>query len=199
MSLPVTKLDTIDFEALFTEARDLVPRYAPEWTDHNLHDPGITLIDLLAWITDQEIFRIGFVSDRHRQAFAALLGVRPRLAIPARGLLWPVASGRAAERRGGMTVVSPRGGAVPARVLKKGTQIVSVEQPELKFLLERDVFLTDARLEIPRSVEDGQQSGFCRPEGGSGKPIFTAGQVWSRHRRYRAAVQCAAGPFGKLR
>jgi hypothetical protein len=157
MSLPVTKLDTIDFEALFTEARDLVPRYAPGWTDHNLHDPGITLIDLLAWITDQEIFRIGFVSDRHRKAFAALLGARPRLAIPARGLLWPPASGRAAERRGGMTVLPPRGGTLPARFLKAGSQIVSVDQPELKFLLERDVFLTDAQLEIPRSVEDGQQ------------------------------------------
>jgi hypothetical protein len=157
MSLPVTKLDTIDFEALFTEARDLIPRYAPEWTDHNLHDPGITLIDLLAWITDQEIFRIGFVSDRHRKAFAALLGVRPRRAIPARGLLWPPASGRAAERRGGVVVLSPRGGTLPARLLKKGTPIVSVEQPELKFMLERDVFLTDAQLEIPWSVEDGQQ------------------------------------------
>ncbi|MBR0804364.1 hypothetical protein JQ636_12515 [Bradyrhizobium japonicum] len=157
MSLPVTKLDTIDFEALFNEARALIPRYAEAWTDHNFHDPGITLIDLLAWIADQEVFRIGFVGDRHRKAFAALLGVRPRRAIPARGLLWPPAAGRAAERRGGVSTLPPRSVALPARPLKKGTQIVSTEQPDLKFLLERDVFLTDAQLQVPSLVEGGRQ------------------------------------------
>lgn len=157
MNLPVTKLDTIDFEALFTEARDLIPRYAGAWTDHNLHDPGITLIELIAWITDQEVFRIGFVGDRHRKAFAALLGVHPKRATPACGLLWPPAAGRAAERRGGVSISPPRSGALPARLLKKGTQIVSPEQPDLKFLLERNVFLTDAQLQVPRLFEDGKQ------------------------------------------
>lgn len=157
MSLPVTKLDTIDFEALFTEARDLIPRYAEAWTDHNLHDPGITLIDLIAWIADQEVFRIGFVGDRHRKAFAALLGVHPKHATPARGLLWPPAAGRAAERRGGVSISPPRSGAWPARLLEEGTQIVSPEQPDLKFLLERKVFLTDAQLQVPLLVEGGKQ------------------------------------------
>ena len=76
MTLPVTNLDTIDFEKLVDDARGLIPRYAPLWTDHNAHDPGITLIELLAWIADQEIYRVGFVGERHLKSFAALLGVR---------------------------------------------------------------------------------------------------------------------------
>ena len=91
MSIAVPQLDTIDFEALLEEARGCIPRYAPEWTDHNLHDPGITLLELLAWVTDQQIYQLGFVGDAYYRAFARLLGVTPELARPARGLLWPQA------------------------------------------------------------------------------------------------------------
>ncbi|MFY2826016.1 putative baseplate assembly protein [Ruegeria sp. MALMAid1280] len=90
MSIEVPQLDTIDFVALVAEARERIPRYAPDWTDHNLHDPGITLIDLVAWVADQQIYQLGFVGDAHRLAFARLLGVTPQPARPARGLLWPV-------------------------------------------------------------------------------------------------------------
>jgi len=96
MSIAVPQLDTIDFEALLAEARGRIPRYAPEWTDHNLHDPGITLLELLAWVTDQQIYQLGFVGDDYYRAFSRLLGVTSELARPARGLLWPQADpGRA--------------------------------------------------------------------------------------------------------
>ncbi|WLA69202.1 hypothetical protein [Bradyrhizobium diazoefficiens] len=51
----------------------------------------------------------------------------------------------------------PRSSAQLARLLKQGTLIVSPEQLDLKFLLERDVFLTDAQLQTPRLVEGGKQ------------------------------------------
>jgi predicted phage baseplate assembly protein len=91
MSIEVPRLDTIDFESLVAEARERIPRYAPAWTDHNLHDPGITLVELLAWVTDQQVYQVGLVGERHRRAFARLLGVDVRPARPARGLLWPLA------------------------------------------------------------------------------------------------------------
>ena len=87
--IAVPDLDTADFDSLVEEGRGLIPRFAPGWTDHNLHDPGMTLLDLLAWFVDQQMYRIGFVSDAHIAAFAALLGVVPQGAAPAGGLIWP--------------------------------------------------------------------------------------------------------------
>ena len=87
--IEIPRLDTIEFDALVEEARGLIPRYAPDWTDHNLHDPGITLLDLLAWMIDQQLYRIGLVGDGHEAAFAALLGLEPQGTCPARGLIWP--------------------------------------------------------------------------------------------------------------
>jgi hypothetical protein len=122
-------LDDIDFEALFEEARALIPRFAPDWTDHNLHDPGITLIDLIAWIADAQIYRIGFVGDRHLAAFAALLGIAPQHAAPARGLLWPARA------------VAP--GTVDA-----ASAVAALEAPDLQFRLALDgpIQIGNARL-----------------------------------------------------
>jgi hypothetical protein len=48
-------------------------------------------LELLAWVTDQQIYQLGFIGDAYYRAFARLLGVTPELARPARGLLWPQA------------------------------------------------------------------------------------------------------------
>ena len=134
MPLRVPQLDDLDFDALFEEARGLIPRYAPDWTDHNLHDPGIMLLDLIAWLVDQEIYQVGFVSDRHIEAFAALLGVRRQHATPARGLLWPLEG-----------VVSDAYGAL-GMDLDKGSAAHCVEQPDLAFQTDADVRITPARI-----------------------------------------------------
>ena len=43
MPLPVPTLDSRTWDELTAEAQALIPRYAPQWTDFNLSDPGITL------------------------------------------------------------------------------------------------------------------------------------------------------------
>jgi hypothetical protein len=131
MALPIPELDTIEFEQLAEEARALIPRYAPDWTDHNLHDPGITILELLAWIIDQQIYQIGFVSDRHLQAFAALLGVRPKAAIPARGLVWP-------------KMLQDRPVILAEAELSRGDKLHCLQQPDLSFVLDADVHLSPA-------------------------------------------------------
>jgi len=79
MPLPLPNLDTRRWADLVEEGRALIPQYAPSWTDHNVHDPGITLMELLAWIVEQEMYRANRVTDRHRRKFLALAGfpVRP--------------------------------------------------------------------------------------------------------------------------
>jgi hypothetical protein len=83
MPLPLPNLDTRRWTDLVDEARALIPRYAPSWTDHNIHDPGITLIELLAWLVEQDIYRVNRVPDRHRRKFLALAGFAPRPPRPA--------------------------------------------------------------------------------------------------------------------
>lgn len=77
MALPIPSLDTRRFDDLVEEGRALLPRLAPGWTDHNLHDPGITLVELLAWLVEQEIYRASRITERHRRAFLALVGHLP--------------------------------------------------------------------------------------------------------------------------
>lgn len=65
------------------EGRALLPRYAPAWTDHNVHDPGVTLIELFAWLVEQDIYRVNRIPERHRRKFLALAGFAPKPPQPA--------------------------------------------------------------------------------------------------------------------
>jgi hypothetical protein len=56
MPLPVPNLDDRTFDRLVDEARRRIPVYAPEWTDHNVHDPGITFLELFAWLTEMQLY-----------------------------------------------------------------------------------------------------------------------------------------------
>ncbi len=73
MSLPIPDLDDITYADLVEEARALIPTYDPDWTDHNPSDPGITLIELFAWLTETLIYRADQVTKAHRKAFIKLL------------------------------------------------------------------------------------------------------------------------------
>jgi baseplate J-like protein len=88
--IPLTAmLDDLDFDALVAIGRGRLPALAPGWTDYNYHDPGITLIDLLAWVADTQIYALGRDRVDERLAMAALIGLRPRGAVPATGVLYP--------------------------------------------------------------------------------------------------------------
>jgi hypothetical protein len=82
-------LDNIDFGELVEFGRSMIPTYAPEWTDHNYHDPGIMLIELLAFVADAQIYSLSRSRRDERQAYARLAGVEPRGPQPATGLIWP--------------------------------------------------------------------------------------------------------------
>lgn len=84
MPLPIPILDDKAFTKLFEEARALIPRYAPDWTEHNLSDPGITFIDLFAWLAEMQIYFLNRVTDENFLKFLKLLGEAPAPAKPAR-------------------------------------------------------------------------------------------------------------------
>ncbi|BAB52831.1 putative baseplate assembly protein [Mesorhizobium japonicum] len=66
-----------------------LPSLSPDWTDHNAHDPGISLIELLAWVAEAEIYALARSRRDERLAYAALMGFVPNGARPAQGLIWP--------------------------------------------------------------------------------------------------------------
>ena len=84
MKIPLPNLDDRRWSDLVDEGRSIVPLYAPCWTDHNLHDPGITIIELLAWITEMDIYQLNRIPDRHKWKFLSLIGIRPEPPRPAR-------------------------------------------------------------------------------------------------------------------
>ncbi len=87
MALPLPNLDDRRWSDLVDEGRALVPRHAPRWTDHNAHDPGITLVELFAWIAEQGLYRLNQVPERHRLKFLRLVGFSPWPSRPARTVI----------------------------------------------------------------------------------------------------------------
>ncbi|MDE2844099.1 MAG: putative baseplate assembly protein [Chloroflexota bacterium] len=83
MVLPAPNLDDRTFQDLVNEARRRIPVYCPEWTDHNLSDPGITLIELFSWMTELLLYRLNRVPDKNYVKFLELLGIRLKPANPA--------------------------------------------------------------------------------------------------------------------
>ncbi len=76
--IPSPKLDDRTFNDIVEEAIGMIPRYAPEWTNHNPSDPGITLIELAAWMTDLLLHRLNQVPEKNYVAFLNLLGIKLR-------------------------------------------------------------------------------------------------------------------------
>jgi len=76
MVLPAPDLDDRRFQDFVDDAKRLVQRRCPEWTDHNVHDPGVTLIEAVAAMCDQLVYRLNRVPDRLHLRFLDLVGVR---------------------------------------------------------------------------------------------------------------------------
>lgn len=90
MPLPLPSLDTRRWDDLVAEGRALIPRHAPAWTDHNVHDPGIMLMELFAWLSEQLMYRANRIPERHLQRFLALAGFPPVPPRPATAVLGAV-------------------------------------------------------------------------------------------------------------
>lgn len=81
--LPLPNLDDKTFDQLTEDAKKWISRYAPGWTDHHIHDPGITLIELFAWLTEIQHFYLDQVREESELKFLKLLGTQPQDMKPA--------------------------------------------------------------------------------------------------------------------
>jgi hypothetical protein len=88
MPLPLPQLDDRRWADLVDEGKALLVRNSPGVTDHNIHDPVITLIDLYAWLTEILVYRANQVPESHRRRFLSFIGYSPLPPQPAEAMLY---------------------------------------------------------------------------------------------------------------
>jgi predicted phage baseplate assembly protein len=126
-------VDPRSFQDLVDEAKRRIPQYCPEWTDHNVSDPGVMLVELFAWMVHLLTYRLNQVPDRDLRQLLELIGARPDPPVPAQAelLFWLTAP--VAGRR-----VVPRGVAVATRQTET--------EPAVVFTTDADLPLVEPRL-----------------------------------------------------
>ena len=128
MGLSAPILDDRKFQEIVDEAKSRIPQFCKEWTDHNVSDPGITLIELFAWMTDIILYRMNQVPDLHFISFMEMLGIKLREPVPAKA---PITFWLSQPQ---LTVVT-----IPA-----GTEVASTQTETERSI----VFTTDENLQV---------------------------------------------------
>ena len=76
MPLATPILDNRRFQDIVDEAKRLIPHYCPEWTDHNVSDPGVAVVELFAWMTEMLLYRVNQVPDKCYVKFLEMIGIK---------------------------------------------------------------------------------------------------------------------------
>ena len=148
MPLPEPILDDLRFQRdLVDEARRRIIRYCPEWTDYNVSDPGITLIELFAWMTEMITYRLNLVPEKNYIRFMDLLGVRLQPANSARAEVTFRVSAPLPIRAGDDTPAIVPGG------LEVATRATD-EAPEVIFTTDDKLLIVPPKLTQVRSDAD---------------------------------------------
>ncbi|MEU1309049.1 hypothetical protein ABZ419_09150 [Streptomyces cinnamoneus] len=141
--LPVPELDDLRFQPLVDAAKRALPRRAPGWTDHNVSDPGVTLLEACAHRVDALLYRTTRMTAPQRDRLLALMGIAPVPATPCRVLVRLTRPGHS----GGLAV--PDGTRLVARgspdVVLRTTAPVTVPQ---------DGSVTVEAVEVPQPVDE---------------------------------------------
>ncbi|WP_137148778.1 putative baseplate assembly protein [Mycolicibacterium sp. CR10] len=85
--LPEPLLDDRRYDDIVAEARTLIPRYTPEYTNLNDSDPGMTIVQVHAWMTDMLLYRVNRMPRLAYVKFLELIDVHLRPATAARAHL----------------------------------------------------------------------------------------------------------------
>lgn len=87
MPIRPPSLDDRSFDDLVSELLARIPAHTPEWTDPRPGDPGRTVLELFAWLTDTLLYRVNLSPEKQRLAFLQLLGIPLKPALAAQGLI----------------------------------------------------------------------------------------------------------------
>src|SRR5438874_5220897 len=126
MPLQIPAIDDRRYQDLRDDALARIPVHNPEWTNFNRSDPGVTLLELFAFLTESIIYRANQIPERNRVKFLSLVGLPRAGASSARGVI-TVSNTRGAPEpvplSGGFEV---RAGNVPFAA-ERGLDVLPVE------------------------------------------------------------------------
>ena len=145
MALPEIQLDDRRFDDIVAEARRRIPGYTPEWTDLNDTDPGMTLVQLFAWLSEMIIWRLNRVPDKSYIRFLDLLGIDLAPAVPATAKLT-------------FTLTAPNLGR--SVLVPRGTRVALAEPGEdgrpIVFETDDNLFAVSAKIDAMQSYDGAQ-------------------------------------------
>ena len=84
---PEPPIDSRSYQQILNEALARIPVHTPEWTNYNDADPGVTIVQVFAFMAESLLYRANQVPERNRRKFLRLLGVSPEPAAAAEGLV----------------------------------------------------------------------------------------------------------------
>src|SRR5947208_12106646 len=87
MPITLPKIDDRRYQDLLNEALARIPVHNPEWTNFNRSDPGVTLIEVFAFLTETLLYRANQIPERNRRKFLSLLGVPLQPGSASRGIV----------------------------------------------------------------------------------------------------------------
>ena len=130
--IPKINLDDRTFDDIFNDALRLIPRYCPEWTNHNTSDPGITLLELFSWMTEMTIYRLNKVPEKTYLSLLELMGMSLSTPQSARSIIQ----------------FFPVEGIKKDIVIKAGTQIAAAvsDAADIIFETEKSVKIKNVKL-----------------------------------------------------
>lgn len=149
MSIPAPELDDQKFQDIVNNLKQMIWRRCPEWTDHNVSDPGVTLIELFAQVAEMLSFRMNQVPERNYIKFLEMLGIGLAPQTPATTdlrftLTAPIKEG--AEPSEARTLL--------ARVTSAGTPRTELEE-SIEFALDHDLEMVPPVLSSVMAVPAG--------------------------------------------
>lgn len=178
MTLPQPNLDDKTFAALVAEATKLIPRHAPDWTDHNRHDPGITFVELFSWLAEMQQFYLNRVGDESRLKFLKLLGTGARGSEQARA------------------DVTFSGAAHDGLVVPRGTKLSTAEG--ITFETEEVVRVVAAQLTKVLSSSKSTLKDNTESNGISGLSFYAFGEDAAAGRRLYVGLDRALPPLEEV-
>lgn len=75
------------WEEVMNRLREEIPRIYPEWTDYNIHDPGITILELFAWMRQVQMYHASRIGMGHLRKYVGILGIQPVRRTPGHTLV----------------------------------------------------------------------------------------------------------------
>jgi hypothetical protein len=158
MPLPDINLDDRTFEDLYQELVRRIPTYTPEWTDYNDSDPGVTLMQLFAWLAEIIVYRLNQVPEKNFVKFLELVGIPLQQPAPAVTELQ-------------FTLVNN----APATSVLAGTQVSlggSSSGPPVVFETDFDLLVTGLDLVSVQSFNGSQFTDYTAPNATDAGPGY---------------------------